>query len=217
METKTCTKCGVEKPLSEFSPKKTRCKPCRSEDSKKYYQEHPEQIAIYWAKYYDGHKEEVAEYNKWYRETHKEEIQQNRDEHKEDKKVYNRWYDRNISCYDQLTPEQKIPKLLRTRLLHALAGEFKNGSAVADLGCTIPELKIHLESKFQPGMTWDNYGLGPDRWHIDHVFPMSAFNLVDRQHLILVCHYLNLQPLWAKDNFSKNDKYPTFPWMQDAA
>ena len=79
----------------------------------------------------------------------------------------------------------------------------RTGSAVKDLGCTVEELKSHLESKFQFGMSWDNYGLYG--WHIDHIIPLSSYDLTDRKQLLEACHYTNLQPLWAKDNLSKSD------------
>ena len=72
---------------------------------------------------------------------------------------------------------------------------------MSDLGCTIPELKQYLESKFQEGMTWENWGV--HGWHIDHIIPLSSFDLTCREQFLKVCHYTNLQPLWAKDNLSK--------------
>lgn len=68
-------------------------------------------------------------------------------------------------------------------------------------GCTPPELRLHLESKFQPGMTWDNYGRYG--WHIDHIKPIAIFDMTDPAQAKEALHYTNLQPLWAKDNYSK--------------
>lgn len=99
----------------------------------------------------------------------------------------------------------RISTTLRSRLRRAIKDEFKIGSAIKDLGCSIIELKSYLESKFLSGMSWDNYGL--EGWHIDHVKPLSAFDLSDRKQMLEACHYTNLQPLWAKDNLSKSDKY----------
>jgi hypothetical protein len=78
----------------------------------------------------------------------------------------------------------------------------KSGSAVRDLGCSINQLIKHLESQFKPGMTWENHG----EWHIDHILPLSKFNLSKREEFLIACHYTNLQPLWAKDNIRKSNR-----------
>ncbi len=93
----------------------------------------------------------------------------------------------------------KLTKLLRARLCKAIKRKSKKSSAVKLLGCSIDELIIHLESQFTVGMSWTNHG----QWHIDHILPVSSFNLEDPTQLTIVCHYTNLQPLWAKDNISK--------------
>ena len=98
----------------------------------------------------------------------------------------------------------KLPSILRRRLRCALKGNYKTGSAVKDLGCSIDELKSYLESKFLSGMSWDNYGFYG--WHIDHIKPLASFDLTDRKQFLEACHYKNLQPLWAKDNLIKGDK-----------
>lgn len=92
---------------------------------------------------------------------------------------------------------------LRSRLNTAIKST-KAGSAVNNLGCSIEELKIYLESLFQPDMTWDNYG--KNGWHIDHIKPLSKFDLSDIEQLKEGCNYINLQPLWAKDNLKKSNK-----------
>lgn len=96
----------------------------------------------------------------------------------------------------------KLRRLLRDRLRKALKKSYKNGSAVNDLGCSIEFFKEYLESKFLEGMNWSNHG----EWHIDHVKPLCLFDLSDREQLLMACHYTNLQPLWAKDNLTKNRK-----------
>ena len=98
---------------------------------------------------------------------------------------------------------RKIGRNLRSRLNKAIKGNYKTGSAVRDLGCSIKELKKYLESKWQQGMSWDNYG----EWHIDHIKPLNSFDLEDEEQLKEACHYTNLQPLWAKDNLKKGSKY----------
>ena len=97
----------------------------------------------------------------------------------------------------------KIAAMIRSRLHDALKNNYKNGFTVDHIGCTIKFLKQHLESKFKSGMTWENQG----QWHIDHMIPLSSFDLSDKKELKKACHHTNLQPLWAKDNLKKNNKY----------
>lgn len=98
----------------------------------------------------------------------------------------------------------KLKLLLRDRLNSAIKNNCKSGSAVNDLGCSIYELKKHLEGMFTEGMCWGNHGR--NGWHIDHIKPLAKFDLTDRRQLLEACHYTNLQPLWAKDNFNKRNK-----------
>lgn len=98
--------------------------------------------------------------------------------------------------------QYKLGCMLRSRLRSALKNNQKVGSAVKDLGCSISELKEYLENKFKEGMTWNNQG----EWHIDHIKPLSSFDLTDRKQLLEACHYTNLQPLWATENLQKANK-----------
>lgn len=100
--------------------------------------------------------------------------------------------------------EFRLQGNIRSRLNSAIQSGKRNGSAIKDLGCTLAELKLHLEQLFQPGMTWENYGRYG--WHIDHVEPLCSFDLTDREQLLRACHYQNLQPLWATENMKKNGK-----------
>jgi len=89
---------------------------------------------------------------------------------------------------------------LRWRLWNAIRG-YKGITAKTRelLGCTVDELKTWLESKFQHGMSWDNYGL----WHIDHIIPCASFDFGRKSDVEKCFHFSNLQPSWAKDNCSK--------------
>lgn len=86
----------------------------------------------------------------------------------------------------------KLRKILRSRIK----------SSVRNLGCSMQEFKTYIESKWQEGMTWDNYGCFG--WHIDHIQELHTFDLTDNEQLLRACHYTNLQPLWCQDNYLKH-------------
>lgn len=101
-------------------------------------------------------------------------------------------------------PLERIKRNLRDRMKDLLKGETKSDSSV---GCTTQELKSHLESKFQQGMSWDNYGGREGRWHIDHIKPLVLFDLTKREDRYTANHYTNLQPLWFHQNEAKSSNY----------
>lgn len=123
-----------------------------------------------------------------------------------------RKWNRRITLLQRSTPERRrkwnkktrdpVKVSLRRRLRDALRGNAKTGSAVRDLGCTIPEFRAYIEVRFQAGMSWDNWG----KWHLDHILPLASFDLTDRAQFLVACHFTNYQPLWAKDNQEKCDK-----------
>ena len=98
----------------------------------------------------------------------------------------------------------RLTDCLRKRIRQALAKTKKSAVSFDLLGCTLDEFKRHIVSLWKPGMSWDNYGVRG--WHIDHVIPCAAFDLTDPAQQRECFHYLNLQPLWAQDNWCKSDK-----------
>lgn len=98
----------------------------------------------------------------------------------------------------------KLKIILRSRFISAFKNGYKTGSAIKLLGCSIIDFKKYLESQFQNGMNWENHG--KYGWHIDHKIPFANFDLTNMKQISQVCHYTNLQPLWAIDNYRKNAK-----------
>lgn len=66
------------------------------------------------------------------------------------------------------------------------------------------DLVVYIESKFKPGMTWENHG----EWHLDHKIPDSWFiySSVEDQGFKDSWALSNLQPLWAIDNLKKHNR-----------
>lgn len=101
----------------------------------------------------------------------------------------------------------RLVKNLRNRLFKFFKGTRKSESTAVLLGCSREFLITHLEKQFTDGMNWDNYGFGVDKWSIDHIKPLSLFNLKNPEELKVAAHFTNLQPMWCSDNFSKGNKY----------
>jgi hypothetical protein len=179
---------------------------------KAYYQNNKEKMRQKAKDYYQLNKKKNNEQNKIWRNANKEYLKnydKNREpQRKENRKAYYKANKVKIREYYnnrlKIDIQYKLSINIRGRLNKALKNNYKCGSAVKDLGCTIDELKLYLESKFQEGMSWDNWT--KDGWHIDHIRPLSSFDLTNREEFLQACHYTNLQPLWAKDNFAKKDK-----------
>jgi len=70
------------------------------------------------------------------------------------------------------------------------------------LGCTPQELILHIEKQFKPGMNWNNWSV--HGWHLDHIVPLDSGK--NQEEVEKLCHYTNLQPLWAEENLKKSNK-----------
>ena len=112
-------------------------------------------------------------------------------------------YEKNRKKID---PEFKLMKTLRSRLGNALY-RIKSSKACGTIeltGCTVTELKEHIENQFTDEMTWENHGT---YWHLDHIVPCNAFDLSKPIEQFVCFNYKNLQPLKCEDNLSKGNKY----------
>ena len=116
---------------------------------------------------------------------------------------------KHIYTVNMKNTKKKLRKRVSNLIRDCLAkhNSYKNGTHVKYVSWTLDEFKAHLESKFQPGMSWDNYGRGG--WHIDHIVPDSWFNYDSPQHEdFKKCWSLdNLQPMWESDNCSKGNRF----------
>ena len=182
-----------------------------------YYLKNKEKINKYSQKYYQEHKEEYKKRSKEYIRKHKihyrnlkkkyvkknfKKVQEISRQWKKKNKLHILEYQRKyIKIYRQKL-NNKIAFYYSNRIRLALKGIVKDNKTVELLGCSIKQLKNHLEKKFTNGMSWSNYG----KWHIDHIRPCASFNLRKESEQYKCFNYTNLQPLWAKENQSKNCK-----------
>lgn len=227
-DSKKCSVCGEVKPISEYftSQGSTKCKPCFTAYARQWRVKHPEksrEIARLAARRArlanpeavrarerrgrEGRRDQINAAHREWRRKNKAEWRRKRKareaKNKERMREWARQYQRRRLATN---PQYKMAHALRTRLgkVLRLARAEKMASAVRDMGCTLAELQSHIESLWLPGMSWDNYGV--HGWHIDHKTPLASVDLNDREQVLKVIHYTNLQPMWAEDNLSKGCK-----------
>jgi hypothetical protein len=99
-------------------------------------------------------------------------------------------------------PAYRIREYLRSRIRLALKECWKSGKTMELLGCSINFFRSYLETAFQPGMTWENYG---KIWHVDHRRPCASFDLNKPEQQRECFHWSNCQSLFARDNLIKGD------------
>ena len=199
MENKCCTKCGLEKPLTDFYldrrnknniKPKSKCILCEKEDAKIYREINKDKILkrIQEWSLNNKDKKRLNSYN-W------------RDNNPDKVKEIKNLYTKNRRKTDVLF---RLTINLRTMINNSFRKRnlIKNSKTNEILGCSFEEFKNYLESKFESWMTWDNHGLynGTEHygWDIDHFIPSSSANTEDE--IIKLNHYTNLKPLCSYIN-----------------
>lgn len=202
----TCNQCGQTKDLNKqnFVPKEKRflplCRDCDRANNREKYD------PIKKRDEYLKHQEKNIAYS---REYHKKNYSKNKESILAKRKLPENKKRRNENrlARKKVDVNFKLQENYRARLRAAVQGiGFKVGKSKELLGCEYNFLRSHLESQFSNGMSWENYGFGDDKWHVDHVIPIGAFVLTLPEHQKLAFHWTNLQPRWQTDNVSKNDK-----------
>jgi hypothetical protein len=182
---------------------------------KKYYDTNPEKFILISKTYRDNNPEKIKEYNKKYYNNNVEFnkkrvldwVKQNRD-----KKIssLNNWKFRNYERIKEYKnyrynndPLYKLTHNIRTRVINflKLKNITKNNGTFDIVGCSPEFLKEYIENQFTEGMSWELMG---QHIHIDHIVPLSSANT--EEEIYKLCHYTNLQPLWAKNNLKKSNK-----------
>ena len=129
---------------------------------------------------------DVERYRKW--------VNKNRLHHNETKRIYHKERLANDINF-------RLANNLRNRFRKALLRQltYKNDKTEDLLGISYSEFKEYIEFLMKDDMGWDNI-------HLDHVRPLTTFDLKDIEQLKEAAHYSNIQPLLAKDNLTKGDR-----------
>jgi hypothetical protein len=176
---------------------------------------HPDYDKIKGKKYHEEHPEASKENHRKYEEKYPGKHAASQIEWTKRNPDYDRVYKKNRYYTDI---QFRAAVNLRNRLRNAIRRQAekdgvnvsaKRGSAWLDLGCDWPTYKAWMEAKFEPGWTWT--GEGRKLWHIDHIIPLSSFDLTNREQFLKAVHYTNQQPLFGKDNLHK---YTKLNWVK---
>ena len=210
---KICIICGMKFILKSNQPAQTKCcsTECRKKNVRNYAKSFKLRARVAGSDYYKKH----LEYNKKYLSAYNKLESTKLKKYNKNDPIQKAKEIKRVNIY--VSKRRKIDKLfnlklvLRNQLGRVLNKKQKveNNIKVLDLlGCSIKYLKEHLEKKFKPGMSWNNYGnLG---WHIDHIKPLSLAKSAEDVAEGKFFHYTNLQPLWAEENIKKSNKYEIF-------
>lgn len=118
---------------------------------------------------------------------------------KEIKKKYNKLRKRKYITDEVYNLKTRFRSLLNKKIRE---GSYtKTHSTLDFLGCDWKTFKLHIESQFKDGMSWDNRG----EWDLDHIIPISEGKTLE--DIYLLSHYSNFQPLWRKDNIKKSNTW----------
>jgi hypothetical protein len=168
----------------------------------------------YQREYRAKNKERLAEQKRRYYLANKERIKASQDRRRDQKRRNDRLYhranrekhrERKLAYQKRYRSgrTQRLAHNLRNRLSKFIRRKSGRASTEVLLGCSFEEFAAYLERKFTRSMTWENYG---KVWHVDHIIPVSAFDLTDPEQVRRCFHFSNLRPLDARANLRKNAK-----------
>lgn len=181
METKYCKYCENNVNKTLFRKNRLKCLNCERADGRAYRSsDYGKQKAIEWS---NNNKERHKELQSNWAKNHRDHLNAK----------FNERMKNDFSF--------KMKKLCQIQLRRALKN--KTNTTMHYLHCNIELFIEWLEYCFTDEMTIDNHG---EYWHLDHVIPISTFDLEDENQVYSCFHYLNYMPLKAKDNMSKNKK-----------
>lgn len=225
MNVKFCHTCSETKPVTEFHRCRSHadglaslCKACKKIAAKALYQRTGANDRARMAEYRKANPEKVSEAKKrcyyakkdqystnskaWYRANREYVLAQAKEYRVANAEAKRRRDAAYVLRRLKADPIFALTYSVRNRVGTAFRQRRiqKGGKTHEMLGCDWAHLKLHIEQQFQPGMSWENRS----EWHIDHIIPLASAKTAE--DLERLCHYTNLQPLWAADNIRKGAK-----------
>lgn len=184
-----------------------------AEKQRAYCEKNPEAIKSYRERNKEKLVKKKAEYDKIYfannKEKKKQQFQVWVTNNKDKVRKYQKKYFQERSNSD---PAFKARTNIGTIIRLALKKQStrKNTKTAILLGCTAKEFAAHIESQFESWMNWDNWGrctgIPNTTWNIDHIIPVSKFDLADLEQQKIAFHYTNCRPLDSLINVTEGNR-----------
>lgn len=228
-----CSQCNDFKSEENFGIKKNsidgrryKCKNCRSKEKqdliykKEWYETHKQQHLLKCKEYVSKNRNKIELYKKQWFETNADKCKKSNKDRYERIKHTEEFKKKNRENQKKYRKEKPYKFAIRNVLNNFLKKFFlkKMNRTEKTLGYTTEEFRVHIESLWTEGMSWNNYGKledGSYGWTIDHIKPISAYELNTDPKI--VNSLSNLRPMWAttrtingityQGNLNKNDKY----------
>lgn len=201
---KVCSKCRENKTIDEFYKGKSVCRNCNNLKRRQRYQHDEEhrkkviQMAITFKHEKSMERARIREEQQMKIGVENKQCKYCQEIKHTDKFRYNRLKCRDCERDD---PIEKFKRYIRTRIYNCLRNK-KTKHAIEYLGCSSDEYFAWIFSYNQHCLL-ENHG---KEWHIDHVIPISKFDLTNQEEQLLAFNWRNTMPLSSKDNLSKNNK-----------
>lgn len=206
---KKCSQCLETKSLDFFYPRKFKsgnigcrstCKTCERANVREYHSQNgPKIYALrklrgttpkpkYSKERYKKHSKALRAYQSAWRIKNRDKIRKSESERRKIRAKVDKNY------------------LLRIKISARISSRIKKGGATKGslrlTGTSISCYRAYMESLFEIGMTWENYG----EWHIDHIVPLSFFDLTLAEHQKMAFHFTNTRPMWKSENIARGNK-----------
>jgi len=198
---KTCSCCNNTKPLSEFLRCRSLCKECNNTNRRTKYENNEE------------HRKKLIQMVTVFKQNKIVERQRIKEETigKDNKKCricekikpINNFRTNRLKCKncERDEPLIKFKRTIRSRIWIALK-KNKENHTIHYLGCD-PKSYFKWMLTYNEKYTIENRG---SEWHIDHVIPLSRFDLENKDEQLIAFNWRNTMPLSVKENLSKNNR-----------
>ena len=120
-----------------------------------------------------------------------------------------RWNRKKCRDCERDDPKEKFKRYVRTRIYNCLK-VHKSKSHIEYLGTSTNDY-LDWIINYDSNYNLDNYG---STWHIDHVIPISHFDLTNKEDQLIAFNWRNTMPLDAKTNLIKNNRINTMQITQ---